>query len=275
MPFLSDGEIAPLLSGSDPLATNVRIDGFDHRDSAVQACTLDLTIGDIFVPERKGTEDGSANMPLSRFSLEEGATAVVRTAEVLSLPPDMGAIAFPPAHMSVQGLLMTNPGHVDPGYSGPMHFTVINLGSEDYELRRGERVVRVLFFKLKADAKVPYDKRKGRTGGRSFVTQELLGRLSPDFLNVNRRAREAATNAVRGVDLWAKVIVPILTVLVSGGFSIILAMTTVGAENDRQLAELNERVSRLDGRIGGLGANVNLDALESRVSALEEGQQPE
>ena len=42
-------------------------------------------------------------------------------------PADIGAAAFPLAGRGQRGLLMMNPGHIDPGYEGKLWFSFINL----------------------------------------------------------------------------------------------------------------------------------------------------
>jgi deoxycytidine triphosphate deaminase len=61
---------------------------------------------------------------------------------------------------------MTNPGHVDPGYSGLMRFTVINMGRENFDLLRGFTIVTLLFFEMSSPAKRDYGVRNaGATFG--------------------------------------------------------------------------------------------------------------
>ncbi|HXH11371.1 MAG TPA: hypothetical protein VNP04_16615 [Alphaproteobacteria bacterium] len=53
---------------------------------------------------------------------------MVLTLEEFNLPGSIAVVGFPPSHVSFQGILMTNPGHVDPGYVGRMRFTVMKKG---------------------------------------------------------------------------------------------------------------------------------------------------
>lgn len=148
--FLTDAELHALLD-LDPRILDGLRRGEDRyaEDAQVQPASVDLTIGSVFVP---GTEEGrlgSTTHPRRTLMLESGQTALVTTRETCNLPADLGAIGFPPSQVSSQGLLMTNPGHVDPGYEGPMRFTVINMARETYPLRHGDRIVTLLLFRLK------------------------------------------------------------------------------------------------------------------------------
>src|SRR5918994_4262978 len=148
--FLSDSELVQTLE-----ETNV-VEGIEVRSGAarfareaqVQPCSVDLRIGGIFIPGAEDPAPGSAESPRDGVVLSPVRTAVITTLEECNLPPDLGAIGFPPNTVSSKGILMTNPGHVDPGYKGPMSFTVINMGSEDYTLLKKDRIVTLLFFKL-------------------------------------------------------------------------------------------------------------------------------
>jgi deoxycytidine triphosphate deaminase len=113
-----------------------------------------LHIGNIYLPGSIGSVNGSADKPVELFALEPGQTAIVSTVEELALTEEIAAIGFPPSKVSVQGLLMTNPGHIDPGYSGPLRFTVINMGKSSYVLRRNDAIVTVLFIQLQSVTKV-------------------------------------------------------------------------------------------------------------------------
>jgi dCTP deaminase len=127
MMLLRDEEIYKLLKAEVPLITNVPTIQDDYgKDSWVQPASLDLHVGKIYVPEVNSEDFGGTKNPKPNCVLEPGHTAVVETKESLKLPPNIAAIGFPPSHVSAQGLLTTNPGHVDPGYVGHLSLTIIN-----------------------------------------------------------------------------------------------------------------------------------------------------
>src|SRR5262249_24111108 len=117
--------LAYVMVGDPPQPAVLNVD-------AVRSTSLDLTIGEIFIPGSPPNDLGGSNMPKREHNLDQGHPAVLRTRENLRMGPCRAAIAFPPAHVSLKGLLMTNPGHVDPGHEGPLHCTVINMGHESY-----------------------------------------------------------------------------------------------------------------------------------------------
>lgn len=159
-------------------------------DSPVQASSVDLHIGNIYLPGEKETDLGGAQQPRTSYSLNTGETAVVTTSETVHLPGDVAAFGFPPSVVSFKGLLMTNPGHVDPGYNGSMRFTVINMGKEPYYLARGGKIVTLLFFKLDNPAHAGWAQR--HTGGSTPPTHADISLLSRDFVDVEKRAEGIA-----------------------------------------------------------------------------------
>jgi len=81
-----------------------------------------------------------------------------------------------------------------------MHFTVINMGRGEYNLRKGGMIVTVLFFEMSAAARTGYATRNG--GGISgSLKQENINMLSADFLDIRSRAEELAKKEVREAGL--------------------------------------------------------------------------
>jgi dCTP deaminase len=121
-----------LVHGLDPS----RIDDYVH------GCAIEFHVGDIFVPGSKPGKLGSASRPRKDLphSLEEGETAVITTLESFALDDKHTAVVFPVSSVSFKGLLMTNPGHVDPGFNGPLHVTVINMG-KNIRARKGSALL--------------------------------------------------------------------------------------------------------------------------------------
>jgi dCTP deaminase len=181
-----------------------------HPNANVRSTSLELTIGEIFIPGSSPDDLGGIDNGKLEHNLTQGHTAVIRTRERLRMGAGRAAVAFPPAHVSLKGLLMTNPGHVDPGYEGPLHCTVINMGYETYSLNRGERIMRVLVFELdNADQVAP---NLVPIGPASLITNELLARLSVDFVDVEKRAKSVAERALSNATYratWISAVIPV------------------------------------------------------------------
>lgn len=193
----------PLLSGFDPPKE------WEGKDSLVQPCSIDLHIGAIFQPGIRTGKAGSAGNPKSELVLKTGQTAVVATQESIHLPGDYAGFGFPPSHVSSRALLMTNPGHVDPGYSGQLQFTVINMGREDYVLRSKDLIVTLLIFKLATKVDADYAARHPGAVATT-IAQSHIDRLSPDFVDVQKRATEIARKTLGYATVGATILAIIL-----------------------------------------------------------------
>lgn len=255
--LLVDKEINERLSRDTCLASGVPLDDFVLSKSKVQASSLNLTIGDIFIPGPVGRRLGGALDPLKEFTLRQGHTAVIRTAESLNLGPRLAGIAFPPATLSLNGILMTNPGHVDPGYKGPLHITVINMSRTPFPLRTGDRIMRVLFLELAAQPSASYSERHKDEKPVDVITAVLLDRLSVDFVDVEKRARKVANKAVRKAAALATAIPAVIAA------AALLANWYVG------LDPIRDSIGRIDSRLS-VTESRQAGSLEERIRKIED-----
>jgi hypothetical protein len=92
MSLLVDHQINQRLQPPHPLATNVPPDDFTGPASRIQAASLDLTVGAIFIPGTDSDKPGGANAPRSDYALNTGETAVIRTQETLNLGADLAGM---------------------------------------------------------------------------------------------------------------------------------------------------------------------------------------
>lgn len=255
--FLNDSQLIQLLQPPDPIINGVDLGKIPDpyaADSPVQPCSVDLRIGDIFVPGVDENRAGGAENPREILELEPGKTAVIKTLETCDFPSDVGGFGFPPNAVSSKGILMTNPGHVDPGYQGTMEFTVINMGRDKYPLARGRKIVSLLLFKLDPPVhKNLYERGVEKQDG----VAALLAALSRDFLNITSRVREAAKREeeiTRREGLRVPIIVGILTVLIVA-FPAWLSLR----------GEVSDLKAHTDGTAG-------IQKLDERLKALERNQ---
>jgi len=239
-------------------------------DSRIQPASIDLTIGDIFLPEVKQDDEGGSQKSLAYHPLDAGHTAIVQTLEELDFPRDLAAIGFPPTTVSTRGLLMTNPGHVDPGYKGRMKFTVINMARESYPLRRGDIIVTLLFFRLNPPAKKSYSERYSTI--QSNVTEEQLSKLAKDFLNFERRTEDIARDIAKKSERMSVLIgigLPIAIVLLAGILnSYFLYQPTVSRtyELGKQMTESH---NALEKEINSIKDRLERFRWEKRIEELE------
>jgi deoxycytidine triphosphate deaminase len=276
--LVQNGVIQELeLESFDPAVT-------DARHSPIQASSVDLHIGGIMIP---GITDGlgSVGQPRTRYALATGGTAVVTTREELALPDDIAAFGFPPSRVSLQGLLMTNPGHVDPGYRGPLRFTVINMGQLPFELRTGDAIVTLLCIRLGHAARADWgDRGNVRT---EHPAQEVVNQLSADFLNVESRAKEISQQttsaAIQKAQVNIGVAVGVFAALVAGIAGIFTSwmnMDLQGKLKDFQIVQSKDTggmrtdLDALRKDLDRMKADVDISAIKQRLDKIEKRLPP-
>lgn len=240
----------------------------DRLNAAIRGCAIDLHIGGVFLPGKGKEEPGSATEPLRLcVSLKEGETAVIKTAESFKLDDRHAAFVFPASSVSIEGLLMTNPGHVDPGYVGPVHVTVINMGRAPFALQPGARLLRCLIYRL--DDTVDSPKTAGAVA--SPVTNELLQKLSPDFLSVNERTAQAAKREIDASvkrSQWMQFVVPALATLLG----VVVSTISSTSRFDERIKSLEEAkaLERLQKLESSYPTEKRLFELEAQLKAMRE-----
>ena len=144
---------------------------------------------------------------------------------------------------------MTNPGHVDPGYSGHMRFTLINMGHDDYPLIRGNPIATLLIFELSGPATKDY--RARRPTPTVIPSEPAIPELSRDFIDYERRSREVAIDEIRKAGIRAeagRVWIPALAALagavIAGFFSVWAPLRNKVDTSD--LVATRERIQTLE-----------------------------
>src|ERR1041384_2576712 len=193
-------------------------------DSPVQPSSVDLTIGNIYIPETDDDRPGGLKNPLTEINLRPGQTDVVENAQRVKLTSYIAGIGFPPDSVSSRGLLTTNPGHVDPGFSGRLKLTVINMGRIDFMLKRGDVILTLLLLSL--DKATAHDwQQRHPVPATTGVSPGMMLRLSADFLQVDERAK----NVARKASIWIPLIVALVTLV--GTFATTYLSTRSGVED--------------------------------------------
>lgn len=247
------------------------------KDSPVQSSSIDLHIGNVYLPGKKEDEVGGIQNPRFDVELKTGETAVVTTREILHLPGDVAGLGFPPSRVSFKGLLMTNPGHVDPGYDGVMRFTVINMAKENYRLTRGAEIVTLLLFRMDKAAHSSW--RKRHPEGSSLPGQAAINRLSKDFVDVERRAKSIARKHGAKVSVFIAGALTLLTTflgLVSSGH--LFRNADIEDLKKRQeivdydlknRVDVERKLQDFENRLKDLETQLNAISERSRTRALE------
>lgn len=254
MSLLRDVDLVDELQANPGLITGMHrtpAEELYSRTSQIQPSSIDLRIGQISVPAAVATHSSKKILDGDHV-LEPGNTAMVETLETLNLPKTLAAIGFPPSHISVKGLLMTNPGHIDPGYRGKLHLTVINMSRSPIVLRCGDTILTVIFYRLTGECKVGYAERREQTSSKSDPS--VL--LSPDFLDVTKRAQDIADAAVKKSAIYAGLIALLITVA-SQALPYYFDTKKDIAVMEERIKVLQDKVDILDKTSTGVPANPN------------------
>ncbi|WP_019867906.1 dCTP deaminase [Methylovulum miyakonense] len=247
------------------------------KDSPFQQCSIDLHVGSIYVPELNFDDLGGMSQPRTDgYVLGTGGTVLIKTNEKITLPNNVGAICFSPSSTALKGVMITNMGHVDPGYSGYLHFTVINMGKGPYGIRANIDILcTIILFKLTENA-VPYGSEYIKTLPANLGSLSISGsvyfslpKLSKDFVNVEKRAQDAAEKIFDKTKLY-QIGVPLLAALVVSAFSLFQIFFTKPWEVEVQKTNIKiealEKKLSYEKRIAEM--EINLDRIEKTKNIL-------
>jgi deoxycytidine triphosphate deaminase len=132
----------------------------------LQGASYDMSVGKIFSEGKVLSADQAVIVP-------PGGLVSIFTAEELVLPANISATAFAINRMSSKGLLVLNPGHVDPGFEGPLTVKALNVRKVDTVIHAGEPIFTIVFEQL-AKATDPYRHNSSRADReRAFNTQNV------------------------------------------------------------------------------------------------------
>jgi len=122
--------------------------------------------------------------------LREGSVAFVVTKESMNFTNGyVGIMTAKSGGIAERGILITNTGHVDPGYKGTLRYVVINMGHEPFCLRVGDVIAKLMIIKLATPSKPDWSKMHDPI---SDPDMERLQTLGCDFLDIEQRAEKIA-----------------------------------------------------------------------------------
>jgi deoxycytidine triphosphate deaminase len=123
-------------------------------EKSIQACSYDLRVGTI-IKSGKVIRDTDSTTDQS-VEVLPGEIVTIITLEEVTLSGKIAGLAFEMNQWSSQGLLVLNPGHIDPGFSGPLSIKALNLRKTSITLRFHDPIFTILFMELTGDTDKPY-----------------------------------------------------------------------------------------------------------------------
>lgn len=151
----------------------------------INPASIDLTIGNIFAHNADVLEvrnsDDMAKLQGESKVLHPGEMVIIKVSEHFNMPKKHGGIIFTPNSLSKRGLLMTNPGHIDPGFEGHITVCLVNMGKQQQELKKDDTIATLLVFQLSSDSE------GYQTGTATGISTAQLNSIGKDFASLDKR----------------------------------------------------------------------------------------
>jgi deoxycytidine triphosphate deaminase len=145
MSFLLKNEIKSLALTEGLLGSN-------FEEGCLQSCSYDLRVGAVFKDHKIISLDSNPNSNWD-IAIKPSEIITMMTLEEVNLPKHICATVFPINKWSSTGLLILNPGHIDPGYKGAISICAVNLSKETKYLQvKKTKIFTILFHWLSGPA---------------------------------------------------------------------------------------------------------------------------
>jgi dCTP deaminase len=253
MTLLSNKELHRRIVTRNELVHGLRSADLTSSDAPIQPSSIDLTIGRILLPPAKSDFPRPVEEIDDFYILPPGGSVLIKTRERLEIPADMGGILLPKnGHFASKGILITNFGHVDPGFEGHLKCTLINFGHDDFILEANSKnaIASLLFFELDQRASPDWSTHN-RHGHQNEYTHARV--LSKDFLDIPNRLAEITDTklsaALKRRDIWT-IWGPILAIVVATGgvvVPILMSMNEKWVSLNSTVSEIRRDLTELKG----------------------------
>jgi deoxycytidine triphosphate deaminase len=122
--------------------------------SSIQGASYDLRVGTIFKNGKIVNEEHEERQ--RPFQIQPGEIISIFTLEEVNLPLDIAGVAFAMNKWSSEGLLVLNPGHIDPGYRGTLTVKALNLRKTPISISREQTIFTIVFHNIGNQTSHPY-----------------------------------------------------------------------------------------------------------------------
>lgn len=214
--------------------------------SSVRPATVNLTIGNIYRSNNKKLD----HVPTTHHLQSPGEVILVEVKEEISIPEGYCGLLFIPNTLAKKGMLITNPGHIDPGFTGIVTLCLVNMSSRKHEVSISNEIARLMLFKIEEPEKNPR-----QINGRGVDSRQLEA-IGHDFADISKRTKKTVLSVFfKHSVLFLTVIVTALAIFaISVPF--ILKPSDVNTDNTQLLLEIqDERISKLEAELSQLQKN--------------------
>lgn len=153
------------------LAKNNGLLGTNWDPDNFEPCSYDLRIGAIY---KDGNIYSREHNSMENIAIKPSEIVTMLTLEEVNIPQNCSGTVFAKNSRSSEGLLILNPGHVDPGYKGPLTICAINLSKEDKILNEGEQLFTLVLSELNAEVPEEFRFSNKKTLPRKRLEQKYL-----------------------------------------------------------------------------------------------------
>ena len=203
--MLSDQELNSKISDNKIFDANT----IANKKYNIRAASIDLTVKCIHVPNNEES--------VKKHIINPGETVIIELNETFSLSTDLAGIIFPKNDLSKNGIIMTNPGHIDPGYTGIVSIYLVNMSKVAFPVSINMPTVRLLVFNTTTDT-------SGFPNGPvTEIEKDQLSRMDKDFAGINKRISKIVSSII---SKWTFAFIG----LVLGVIAIILSVVPIASQ---------------------------------------------
>ena len=129
----------------------------NYKQNRIRPASINLVIDKVFRIKDKKTIDWENHIrPEFKelklpYTLKPGEYVMCKTAESLSVPPNLICLVLPTSKVMRSGLLINGIGSAGPGYSGVLHTGVYNVSGCDVILRKNMELLKLLLSEVEGN----------------------------------------------------------------------------------------------------------------------------
>lgn len=180
-----------------------------NKKYKIRASSIDLTVKCIHVPNNKKA--------VKKHIINPGETVIIELNENFKLSTKLAGIIFPKNDLSKNGIIMTNPGHIDPGYIGIISIYLVNMSKVAFPISLDMPTVRLLVFNTTSDT-------SGFANGPvTTIEDDQLSRMDKDFAGINARISKRVSFLITK---WAMGILTIILAIIA----LIISVVPISAQ---------------------------------------------
>lgn len=137
-----------MILGKTSLTELINKDNFidDYSLDSIKSASYDLRLGTIYKNKKIYSENYNTNE--GRIEIKPSEIITLLTYEAVNIPNNCCGTVFAINKMSSKGFLILNPGHIDPGFYGPISICAINLSNNSIFLELKQPIFSLIINKL-------------------------------------------------------------------------------------------------------------------------------